>query len=142
MSKLLERLQDPARSGVYRATRVDAIADAVRGSKLNFARIALEGIRAKPALLRSIGAALGFPDWFGENWDALEDCLTDLSWRQAQGHVLVFEGFRFLPADDVGVLMDVLASAAEFWAGQGKPFFAVFIDPARLLVLADLFRDA
>jgi hypothetical protein len=142
MSKLLERLQDPAKSGVYRATGVDAIADAVRGSKLNFARIALEGISAKPALLRSIGLALGFPDWFGENWDALEDCLTDLSWRQAEGHALVLEGFQSLPAGDVGVLIDVLASAAEFWAEQGKPFFAVFIDPARVLMLADLFRDA
>ena len=141
MSKLLQRLQDAGKSGVYRARRVDAIADAVRGSKLNFARIALEGISAKPALLRSIGLALGFPDWFGENWDALEDCLTDLSWRQAQGHVLVFEGFQFLPADDVGVLIDVLASAAEFWAGLGKPFFAVFVDPERVLLLADLFRE-
>jgi Barstar (barnase inhibitor) len=141
MSKLLQRLQDPAKSGVYRATRVDAIADAVRGSKLNFARMALQGTTAKPALLRTIGATLGFPGWFGENWDALEDCLTDLSWRQAQGHVLLFEGFQFLPADDVGVLIDILASAAEFWAGQGKPFFAVFIDPERLLMLADLFRE-
>jgi hypothetical protein len=141
MSKLLQRLQDPARSGVYRATGVDAIADAVRGSKLNFARVALQGITGKPALLRNIGATLGFPGWFGENWDALEDCLTDLSWRQAHGHVLLFEGFQFLPADDVGVLIDVLASAAEFWAGQGKPFFAVFIDPERLVMLADLFRE-
>ena len=141
MSKLLQRLQDPARSGVYRATRADAIADAVRGSKLSLARISLQGIAEKPALLRSIGSALGFPDWYGENWDALEDCLTDLSWRQGQGHVLVFEGFQFLPADDVGVLIDVLASAAEFWAGQGKPFFAVFFDPERVVMLADLFRE-
>jgi len=93
-------------------------------------------------LYGEFGAALQFPYYFGENWDALEDCLTDLSWRQAQGHVLVFEGFQSLPADNVGVLIDVLASAAEFWAGEGKPFFAVFIDPARVLVLADLFRDA
>ena len=85
MGKLLERLRDPGASGVYRASRVDAIVDAVRGSKLNFATIALQGITDKAALLRKIAAELGFPDWFGENWDALEDCLTDLTWRQAQG---------------------------------------------------------
>lgn len=141
MSKLLQRLQDPGKSGVYRATRADAIADALRGSKVSLARIALQGITEKPALLRRIGSNLGFPDWFGENWDALEDCLTDLSWRHGQGHVLLFEGFEFLPADDVGVLIDVLVSAAEFWAGQGKPFFAVLIDPDRVVMLADLFRE-
>ena len=139
MAKLIERLQDPEKSGVYRASRADEIADAVRGSKLNFARISISG---KASLMQDIAKALGFPDWFGDNWDALEDCLTDLSWREAEGHVLVFEGFQFLPEDDLGVLIDVLISAAEFWAGQGKPFFAVFIDPERLLGLADLFREA
>ncbi len=31
------------------------------------------------ALYRAIGDALGFPDWFGANLDALWDCLTDLA---------------------------------------------------------------
>lgn len=141
-AKLLLRLQDPAKSGVYRASRVDAIADAVRGSRLSFARIGLHGAAGKPALLRSIAASLGFPDWFGDNWDALEDCLTDLSWREADGHVLAVEGFQFLPAGDLGVLIDVLIAAAEFWPHRGKPFFAVFIDPERRLLVADLYQGA
>ena len=141
MTKLIQRLQDAAKSGVYRTSRVDPVADAVRGSKLSFARIPLQDVTEKTAILRRIAAQLGFPAWFGENWDALEDCLTDLSWRQAQGHVLVLEGFQFLPEEELGVLIDVLIKAAEFWAGQGKPFFAVFIDPERLLGLADLFRE-
>ena len=95
----------------------------------------------KTALLRRIGARLGFPAWFGENWDALEDCLTDLSWRAGEGNVLVVEGFQFLPAGDLGVLIDVMISAAEFWAGRGKPFFAVFIDPERTLALAGLYQE-
>ena len=139
MGKLLERLRDPEASGVYRATRVDEIADAVRGSKLNFARIRIIG---KTSFMRDISSALGFPAWFGENWDALEDCLTDLSWCVAEGHVLVFEGFQAMSDDDVGVLIDVLITAAEFWAGQGRPFFAVLIDPDHLLQMADLFREA
>jgi hypothetical protein len=142
MAKLIQRLHDAAKSGVYRTSRIDPIADAVRGSRLSFARIPLEGITEKAALLQRIGATLGFPDWFGQNWDALEDCLTDLSWREAQGHVLAFEGFQFVPPADVGELIDVLITAAEFWPQQGKPFFAVFIDPERTLLLADLFREA
>jgi hypothetical protein len=141
MAKLIKRLEDAAKSGVYRASRVDAIEDAVRGSKLSLGCIPLQDVTDKSALLRRIAARLGFPGWFGENWDALEDCLTDLSWREGEGHVLVFHGFQFLPADELGVLIDVVISAAEFWADRGKPFFGVFIDPGRTLMLADLHEE-
>jgi hypothetical protein len=141
MGKLIQRLQDVARSGVYRSSRVDPVIDAVRGSKLSFARIPLQDAKDKSVLMHKIAASLGFPEWFGENWDALEDCLTDMSWREAQGHVLVFEGFQFLPPDDLGILIDVLIAAAEFWAGRARPFFAVFIDPERSLMLAALFNE-
>jgi hypothetical protein len=141
MTKLLQRLRDAAKSGVYRASRVDAIEDSVRGSKLSFGRIPLHEATGKSALLRRIAASLGFPAWFGENWDALEDCLTDLSWREGEGHVLVFEGFQLLPAGELGELIDVMITVVEFWAGRGKPFFAVFIDPDRTLMLADLYRE-
>ena len=132
MSKLLERLSDPARSGVYRVTRPDEVLDAVRGSALALARVDVR----QPAF-DAFAKALQFPDWFGHNWDALEDCLTDLSWRQADGYVVLLEGEAA-----EGMLLDVLGSAAEFWAGQRKPFFAVFVDPARRLELRDLFREA
>jgi Barstar (barnase inhibitor) len=141
MSKLLQRLSDAAKSGVYRANRVDAIEDSLRGSKLSFGRIPLHDATEKSALLTRIAASLGFPAWFGQNWDALEDCLTDLSWRQGEGHVLIFEGFQFLPADELGELIDVMITVVEFWAERGKPFFAVFIDPDRTLMLADLYRE-
>ena len=133
MSKLLERLRDPARSGDYRVTRADEVLDALRGSGLALARVDL-----REPVFDAFSRALGFPDWFGRNWDALEDCLTDLSWRPAEGYVLLLEG-----ADAAsGVLLEVLEAAAEFWAGQGKPFFAVFVDPQKRLALKDLFREA
>lgn len=137
MGKLLQRLQDPARSGVYRVSRADEILDAVQGSKLLAVKIPFA---EKEKLLRNIAAALGFPDWFGHNWDALEDCLTDLSWRDAAGYALLFENAK--PGDDLGVLLDILRSSAEGWAARGKPFFAVFVDPARALPLPDLFRPS
>ncbi len=141
MGKLIQRLQDAAKSGVYRASRLEPIVDALHGSELGFARISLNDVAEKSALLRRIAGSLAFPSWFGENWDALEDCLTDLSWREAQGHVLVFEGFQRLPAEELGVLLEVLITAAEFWRERRKPFFAVFIDPERTLLLSNLFDE-
>jgi RNAse (barnase) inhibitor barstar len=135
MSKLLERLRDPSRSGVYRTSKPDAILEALRGSGIDLARIDA----GRQPLFDAIAKALEFPDWFGRNWDALEDCLSDLSWRPASGHLLLFESFA--AGDELGVLIDVLGSAAEYWAGRGRPFFAVFVDPARRLALPDLYRE-
>jgi hypothetical protein len=142
MSKLTERLKDPSRSGVYRASRSEPVEEALAGTRLSFARVSLHGLSGKDELLAAIAGSLSFPAWFGANWDALEDCLTDLSWREADGHVAVFAHFGAMPNDDLGILIDVLASSAEFWAARGKPFFAVFVDPDRVLGLADLYREA
>jgi len=135
--KLIQRLQDPSRSGVYRVSRVDEVADALKGSNLSLVRVPFAD---KVQLLKNMASALGFPDWFGHNWDALEDCLTDLSWRDAPGTVLLIESPR--PGDELGVLVDILRSSAESWAGRGKPFFALFVDPQRSLPLPELFRQS
>lgn len=135
--KLIQRLQDPSRSGVYRVSRADEIVHAVQGSNLSLVRLAFAN---KAQLLQNMASALEFPDWFGHNWDALEDCLTDLSWREAPAHVLLIEDPK--PGDELGVLTDVLRSSAESWAGRGKPFFAIFVDPGRALALPELFRQS
>ena len=139
MGKLLERLRDPVRSGVYRVARPDEVLDAVEASGILVAKVRFA---AKEQLLKNIARALSFPGWFGHNWDALEDCLSDLSWRErdAAGTILLFEQPR--RDDDFGVLVDVLASSAQSWATRGKPFFALFVDPARTLPLPDLFRQS
>lgn len=143
MSKLLARLQDASRSGTYRAPRGDEILDALRGTEFDLARIDLTSVSDKDQLLGRFAAALAFPDWFGRNWDALEDCLTDLSWRTRDRHVLLIEGFENLRArrpDDFGVLVDILATSAQYWSERGRPFFAVFLDGGATLALPDLFR--
>ena len=135
MSKLLERLRDAARSGVYRSGEAKAILEATRGSGLDMVTI-----DAANDVLGSIARALDFPDWFGANWDALEDCLSDLSWRRGDGHVLIFAS---IPDGDARrLLLDVLRSSAEYWRTRGKPFFAILLDPARKLELPDLYRAA
>ena len=113
------------RSGVYRAARMDAVLEAACQRGLRVARIDLSSRAGKPELLRAFSAALEFPDWFGENWDALEDCLTDLSWLAAPGHLILIDGFANLGRDEQDVLCGVLAGAAEFWRAQRTPFYAV-----------------
>jgi|SRR5687767_4961416 len=123
MGKLRDRLNDSQRSGVYRV-----------GSD---AEVRVEAPEAVPVdldqpVFDAFAQALEFPQWFGRNWDALEDCLTEKS-----AIVLI----RNVPPEHFGVLADVLAAAAEYWKQQGQPFFALFVDPQRQLPLPDLFRE-
>ena len=98
---------------------------------------AIEGVQVDLGKepIAAIAKALDFPGWFGGNWDALEDCLGDLSWREPP-HRLVLRNFT--KSDELGILIDVLASAAQFWEEQGESFVAVFVDPRRKLDLPSL----
>src|SRR6516162_7921723 len=53
----------------------------------------IRGHKAKStaALFDEMAAALQFPSYFGENWNALDECLNDLEWLPGDGYVLVFE---------------------------------------------------
>src|SRR4051812_44723455 len=110
MSKLLERLKDAARSGVYRTSADLALREAVAGSGALVARVALDGSPTKAALRERIAAGLSFPPPLGRNWDALEDSLRDLSWLEGSPRVLVFE--RAASAAELAVLVEVLGDAA------------------------------
>jgi RNAse (barnase) inhibitor barstar len=90
-------------------------------------------VRSKRALLASIGHALHFPDYFGLNWDALADCLTDLEWLDADGVVLVLSGASRAAArvpHEFAIALEVLQEAADYWTGEGFPFVVLVNAPA------------
>jgi RNAse (barnase) inhibitor barstar len=87
--------------------------------------VRLDGrLRRKRDLLRAVAAGLKFPNYFGHNWDALEECLNDLSWLgQQSGIVLVH---KHMPLADVGqrrTYTDILRKAQ---ANQRLPLRVVF----------------
>jgi hypothetical protein len=80
-------------------------------------------------VLTAFGHDLLFPEWYGANLDALSDCLTDLSWREATGYVLCITGADTASVEDQGLaaLNDVLASVVDEWRTRGVAFW-VFYD--------------
>ena len=145
MGKLAQRFRDPAKSGVYRVTDANVPRQAAREAGLALLEVPLAGLADKNALLRQFAASLAFPDWFGGNWDALEDCLTDMSWHAAAGYVLLIgaaDDFALRRPDDYGVLVDLLGACAESWRDRGVPFFAVCADPGGALVLPPLYNES
>ena len=48
-------------------------------------------IETKEELFRALREALPLPDYFGNNWDALEECLGDLEWIPAGKILLIHD---------------------------------------------------
>jgi RNAse (barnase) inhibitor barstar len=91
-------------------------------------RVDLVGARDKDEMLAAIGKALGFPEWFGHNWDALNDCLLDMGWRPAEGYVVLLDhcdGIHGRAEADFVTLMQAFQSAADEWREQGVPFWCL-----------------
>ena len=88
------------------------------------------------ALLDEFARVLAFPDYFGHNWDAFEECLADLEWLPAKGYiVLITDTDAVLPDDEeeYDTLLEVLDDAGEAWSkgqtadGRRAPFHVVFV---------------
>ena len=61
--------------------------------------VRLDGrLRRKRDLLRALANELRFPSYFGENWDSLEECLSDLSWFPPPPDVAIVH--KYLPLAD------------------------------------------
>jgi len=123
-------LADYTASGAYfiDASGRQALLDAA--ARLEFAMLAvdLSGCKDKDAALARMARALDFPDWFGGNWDALADCLGDMSWYPAPGYVLLLDHVsEWKQADPVGfdVLLEIANTAADTWAEHGVPFWVL-----------------
>lgn len=93
-------------------------------ARLTLRRIDAGRFRRKNEFLDGFARALQFPSYFGRNWDALEDCLTDLNWFGEEGLLIAIEGAdRFLRAEptDWEMLIDILDATSAHWAKVGRP---------------------
>jgi RNAse (barnase) inhibitor barstar len=79
-------------------------------------------------ILATLGRELGFPDWYGANLDALNDCLTDFSWREAPGYMIIVAGADALHAAPArfAALNEAFAAAIEHWRANNVPLWVLY----------------
>ena len=122
------------RSGLYRApARVQVLRKAAATAGLIWLDLPLTAVTDKKQFLALCKKQMKLPPHFGENWDALADCLRDFAWLKSKGYVLhLYGGEKFSNAvpEDYQTALAVLAEAAVFWKGKGTPFM-VFVDGAK-----------
>jgi Barstar (barnase inhibitor) len=127
-------------NGVYRApAEVALLQTIVRRVGLRWVVVDLRRARGKHALLSACARGFLFPVSFGGNWDALADCLQDLSWLTEPGTVALLRGasdFAVAAPDEHAMLLEILAASAEYWQPRGRVFIVVSEGAAGLPALA------
>jgi hypothetical protein len=87
----------------------------------------------KGAFLDTVATACAFPSWFGHNWDALADCLADLSWAPSErGYLVVYDGWGMLAWTEPQSwhsLRSVFREACSRWAGTPTPMAVLLRGP-------------
>ncbi len=90
-------------------------------------------------LFDEFASALQFPSYFGENWNALDECINDLSWLPGDNYIIGINDIKdVLISDSEGnleALFKVLNNACdewrnpkaldEEWGREAKPFHVI-----------------
>jgi|SRR5690348_9133517 len=121
----LDALKKPEGPFIHPVTEdAGALWDAMRANPC--ARL-LRGARmtTKGGLMAEFAAALQFPPSFGANWDALDECLADLSWMGGKGAwLLITAADQMLikaTDEDRAIFQSMLEDIGEAWAKIGSP---------------------
>jgi len=125
--------------GLYRVTtEINREALEYFCQQQDFRLVWLDGasISNKAEFLQVAALALHFPAYFGQNWDAFEDCLTDLDWLTGRGHVLVYtqpENFASTNPKDWKILMNIFRTAVKDWLNSTLFLYVLFETASSLL---------
>ena len=79
-------------------------------------------VETTEAFLELCAESFALPEWFGMNWDALEECLGDLDLGDVDGVAVLWCGWGELAeasAKDFAVAVNIFAGAARGWRRDG-----------------------
>ena len=131
MSGLARILARHVAPGVYRwqsGLDADDVRHAVEHAGWGFGSVdGWTSAATKAEFLAAVGEALGFPDYYGQNFDALSDCLHDTGAGTA-GVVLLWDGWSTLARADAkafSIALSVLGARAR--ADRGVPFAVLLL---------------
>jgi len=128
---LSEMLKDPQASGVYlleESHPVERLKKAAGDGGLAFFHLEGRDIGDKDQFMSRSASVFRFPEYFGNNWDAFADCLTDMSWHKADGFVILYDHCDSLVEHsprEFETALDVFKESAEFWRNEGKALFVL-----------------
>ena len=109
-----------------------AYADDVASIGVKQAHVAVvpSGIEGRDALFACLIRQLRLPEHFGANWDALDECLRDLSWIDLHRVVLYHEALPVLEDDQLRTYLEILRDAVLDWRSDPDDELVVGLPPS------------
>jgi hypothetical protein len=74
--------------------------------------------------MNAMATALDLPPHFGDNWDALEECLNDMDGAEGDGFVIHYDHVDVLAqahASELETLVEIFRDSVESWREDGTP---------------------
>ena len=65
-----------------------------------------------------IASLLNFPSYYGNNWNAFEECINDLDWIKNITVVLIHHELPSIPMDQQIIYFDILKNAVKSWEAE------------------------
>ncbi len=89
-----------------------------------------QNCKSEAEFFSELSQKLEFPPYFGRNWDAVDECITDLEWLSGNGYVIVVDHSEDLFVHDE-IAYNIFIRAMK-WAGEqwGTPQTGQWARPA------------
>jgi RNAse (barnase) inhibitor barstar len=128
-TQALESLLESGKGGVWFVPAAEARGVAGAAKKAGFAYFHIDGrsITRKEHFLNRAATALRFPKSFGNNWDALEECLLELE-SDADGFLILYDhidGLLEAHPDQFETAVEIFRDAVASWKEDGTVFAVV-----------------
>ncbi len=127
-------LADSQSPRIAAVSAADARLLSEEASKKGFKVWKLDGRRMRDdaSVFDHFSEVMEFPDYFGRNWDAMDECLRDMDWAPHKAHLLVISDADalFLTARRTFVaLLDSLRFVSRHWHEwqDGKTPFKILL---------------
>lgn len=131
MTQLIVLFKSERRPGLYRVTsklNIDELSSLCKEYGFQFFHINGKNIKSKADFFQKSAEIMIFPDYFGENWDAFNDCMNDLSWLSANGYLLLYtqpDNFAQNDPQEWAIALDIFQEAVEYWEGTDTPMYVL-----------------
>ena len=85
-----------------------------------------DSVSNRNQLFDTYARELSFPDYFGRNWDAFVDCLSDLSWIDQDVVVVMHRAIPALPEPEQRTYVTCLQDVVARWREGERPRVRIF----------------
>jgi hypothetical protein len=122
------------RTGFFRSVVSPAGLDA---AKAELARLGVfvgeidgQKVTSDESLFEIVCRAFRLPEYFGNNWDALNDSFRDFEWLPAIGYVVVVSSAAIAlcrAPETMGRFIETCSEAASFWQNNERAFHLLLV---------------